>query len=84
MIIFGIVIVILGVVSAVYGNHLNNDFEVQLENLFETGTTDPGDIFMFVGIAAAVVGLILFVMGLIKRTKNNPLRSDSKIVRPFL
>ena len=69
MSIIGAFIIVLGIASAVYGNYLNNDFETQLGNLFETGRTNPGDVFMIIGIAVGVVGLILLIIGLIKHLK---------------
>lgn len=69
MSIIGSLIIVLGIISAVYGNYLNNDFGTQLNNLFETGRTNPGDVFMIIGIGVGVVGLILLVIGLIKHLK---------------
>ena len=66
----GIFALILGVVLAVMGRAQNNDMEAQLESLFDNGTANPGDTFLYIGIAVAVVGLILLIVGLSKK-KNN-------------
>ena len=66
---FGIISLILGVISIVYGNSQNNDVEAQLESMFSNGTTNPGDTFLYVGIALAVLGLILLFVGMSKKDK---------------
>ena len=51
------------------GNAQNNDMEAQLESIFSNGTSNPGDTFLYIGIAVAVVGLILLIVGLTKNKK---------------
>ena len=59
----------IGVALAVMGNAQNNDMEAQLESIFSNGTSNPGDTFLYIGIAVAVVGLILLIVGLTKNKK---------------
>lgn len=70
MLFLGILLLLIGVGGAIYGNYMNNDFEMRLEYFFETGNTNPGDIFLYAGIVIAIIGLILFIIGLIKHIQN--------------
>ena len=58
---------IAGIGSAIYGSSLNNDIEAQLESVFSNGSANPGDTWLYVGIAAAVIGLVLVVVSIIKK-----------------
>lgn len=69
MIILGIIALIAGIASAIYGNAQNNDLEAQLKSALEDGTTNPGDTFLYIGIAVAVVGAILLIVGISKHKK---------------
>lgn len=71
MIIIGVIMLIAGVASYVYGNQMNNSIEKQIESLFSNGTTNPGSIFVTVGIVVAVIGIVLIVVGCIKKYKGN-------------
>jgi len=71
MTILGILALIAGIACAVYGNSLNNDLGAQLESLLSKGSSNPGDTFLYIGIAVAVVGLILLIVGSKKRNKAN-------------
>lgn len=64
-IVFCICMLIVGVVLAVFGNQQNNDLEAQLSSLWNNGTANPGDLWIYVGIAVAIVGLVLTVIGII-------------------
>ena len=70
MIICGIILLIAGIASAVHGNTLNNSVASQLQSVFSSGQANPGNVWLYLGIAAAVVGLVLFIAGLIKANKN--------------
>lgn len=50
-----------GVASIVYGNAMNNSIESQWNALWNNGSTDPGTIWIIIGVAVAVVGLIMLV-----------------------
>lgn len=67
MIIFGILSLIAGVVCALYGNTLNNDLETQLESILSNGVSNPGNVYLYIGIAVAVLGLVLLVAGVMKK-----------------
>lgn len=71
MIILGIIMLVAGVASYVYGYQMNNSIEMQFKSLFNNGTTNPGAIFVTVGIVVAVIGVILIVVGCIKKFKGN-------------
>ncbi len=67
MVFLGLLAIIAGVAGALYGNSLNNDLESQVMSFLNTGAGNPGDIYMYIGIAVGVVGLILLIVGLTKR-----------------
>ena len=65
--ILGILSLIAGVAMAIYGNNLNSSFEAQLSSFFNNGTVNPGNTFLYGGIALAVVGCILLIVGLTQK-----------------
>ncbi|MBO4467674.1 MAG: DUF3185 family protein [Clostridia bacterium] len=69
MIIIGAIMMVVGVALAIYGNSLNNDVGSQLQSVLESGKTNPGNTFLYIGIALGVVGLILLIAGLVKKSK---------------
>ena len=69
MTVFGIIFLLAGIAAAFYGTMLNNDIESQMESIFRDGQTDPGNIFLFVGIAVALIGLLMFIKGLSKKKR---------------
>jgi len=71
MIVLGVIMLVAGIASYVYGNQMNNSIEMQVKSLLSSGTTNPGSIFVTVGIVVAVVGVILIVVGCIKKFKGN-------------
>lgn len=69
MIIAGAVLIVLGVGSAVYGLHLNNDVEALLiHTLSGGGKSSPGTGWIIAGTVVLVIGLVLLVLGFIKRS----------------
>ena len=71
MIILGVIMLVAGIASYVYGNQMNNSIEMQVKSLLNSGTTNPGSIFVTIGIVVAVIGVILIVIGCIKKYKEN-------------
>lgn len=67
MIILGIILICAGAASYIYGEQLNNNIGMQLESFFNTGSTNPGSIYVTIGIVVAVIGLIIAVIGIIKK-----------------
>lgn len=57
--ILGIILSILGCLSALYGVNLNNSLEAQFTSLLSNGSTNPGTIWICVGVIVVVVGLLL-------------------------
>lgn len=84
--IFGIILAILGVVGIIYGTSMNNNFETQMRSLFETGRTNPGQIFFIIGIICAILGAILIIVGIIIiiRKKKSPVYSPSNYENEIL
>lgn len=67
MTIAGIILALLGAVSCVYGITQNNSFESQLGSLLSSGSTNPGTTFIVIGAVAAVIGIVLLIIGLSKK-----------------
>ena len=62
MAILGIILIVAGAVSVLYGIMQNNSLEAQLTSLFSSGKTNPGTIWIVIGIIAVVVGIVLMVL----------------------
>lgn len=69
MIIIGVILAIAGIVSTIYGFFQNNSIDAQMESLFSTGSTNPGTIFIILGIVAIVLGAVLTYVGYKKSKK---------------
>ncbi len=72
MIIAGAILIALGIGSTIYGFHLNNSMEVQLNALFGSGNVDPGTGWIVTGIIALVIGIALLVVGITKKPRSTP------------
>lgn len=68
--VFGVLFVIAGLISTIYGYYLNNSFEAQLSYLWNTGRTNPGTIFIVVGIAAAILGIVIAILSYTNKTSD--------------
>ncbi len=72
MIIAGAILLALGVGSTIYGFHLNNSVEAQLNALFSSGNVDPGTGWIIAGIIALIIGIVLLVVGITKKPGSIP------------
>ena len=70
MVILGILLLLGGIASAGYGILQNNDLEAQLASVFTKGSANPGTIWIIAGVAVAVIGLVLLIVGLSKKKKS--------------
>ncbi len=70
MLVIGILLVLAGAGSTIFGIVQNNDLERQMESIFESGTANPGTVWIVVGAVALVVGIILLVVNF-KKTKKD-------------
>ena len=66
MIAFGILFLIAGIGSAIYGSILNNDMNAQLNSILGRGVRNPGDIWIYCGAAVALIGATLVICGVIR------------------
>ena len=64
MIVLGSIVAVLGIISYIYGNNMNNDLDKQFEYFLHNSKSNPGDIFTIAGIVLIVVGTILVAVGL--------------------
>jgi len=67
MLILGAIILILGGGLAVHGLSLNQNFEAQLNAIFENGATNPGNVWLIIGIIVAVLGIAAIVFAILKK-----------------
>ena len=59
--IIGTILLLAGVASLVFGYMQNNSLDAQLNSLLSSGSTNPGTIFIIVGVVLAALGLILIL-----------------------
>ena len=68
----GILFILAGAGGIVYGVMQNNDVEAQMTSLFSEGQTDPGTIYIIIGAAAVLLGLIFIIIGVAGRGRKSP------------
>ena len=71
MTISGIILGILGAVGVFYGVSMNNDMEAQLEYFFTYGKKNPGNGWIIIGAALAVIGVLMIILSKIKEGKDS-------------
>ena len=59
MILVGGILTVLGIVSIIYGVNQNNSWSAQLLSVLSSRSTNPGTIWIVLGVIAIVVGLII-------------------------
>ena len=64
MIVIGIILILTGGGCWIYGDSLNNDYEEQIRSVWNVGKTNPGSIFVIIGIIAVIIGAILILCGI--------------------
>lgn len=72
MLILSVILIVLGLASTIYGVTLNNSAEAQLNALFGTGVINPGTTWIIVGAVVGVIGIILLVVELLKKSEVIP------------
>ncbi|MGI6192982.1 MAG: DUF3185 family protein [Christensenellales bacterium] len=63
MFIAGIVLAVLGGISAIIGFVQNNSLEAQVASMFTRGVVNPGTTWIIIGVIAVVIGIVLMVLG---------------------
>ena len=64
MIIIGSILFIVGLVFIIHGSTLNNS----LEAMIRRNSTQPGTVFIVLGIIGLIAGIILLIIGIIKKS----------------
>lgn len=67
MVIIGIILMVAGAISAIYGVTQNSSLEAQLVSFLSSGSVNPGTPWIVIGVIALLVGLVLLIMGLRKK-----------------
>ena len=67
MVFFGILLIALGIGATMYGNAMNSSLREQLFSLFNTGSFNPGSIWIIGGVAAIVIGVLLLLSALLRK-----------------
>ena len=62
MAILGIILIVAGAASIVYGIIQNNSLAAQLTSLFSGGSGNPGTKWIIIGVIAVVAGIVLMVL----------------------
>lgn len=68
-IIAGIFLIGGGLTSTIVGIMQNNNLRAQINSLIFNGAANPGTVWLVLGIAALVVGMVLVVVGLMRRRR---------------
>ncbi|MFV0480662.1 MAG: DUF3185 family protein [Campylobacteraceae bacterium] len=63
----GIIIAVAGIAALIFGNNMNNNIEQQVTSIFQQGVVNPGEPFVYGGIAAIVLGVILILFAFYKK-----------------
>ena len=69
MTIFGVILMIAGAVSAIYGINVNSNIEAQWRSVLENGQANPGTTYIIIGAIAFVIGLGLLIYSIVKKQK---------------
>ncbi|MBQ1377734.1 MAG: zinc-ribbon domain-containing protein, partial [Lachnospiraceae bacterium] len=69
MFVFSIILIVIGIAAVIYGFMLNNSFEAQFSYFFDTGSVDPGTVWIIGGVIALVLGIVLLAVSMSKKKK---------------
>jgi hypothetical protein len=67
MLALGIILIIAGAGSAIYGFISNNSWESQLSSLLSSGSVNPGTMWIIIGVVAIIIGIIIAIVGASKK-----------------
>ncbi|MDR0472592.1 MAG: zinc-ribbon domain-containing protein [Treponema sp.] len=76
MIVAGIILSVIGIVLIKHGSDLNNSISAQISSYFSKGSTNPGTFYIVFGILGLVAGVILLIIGLLKKPNNLGITGD--------
>lgn len=68
MVVLSVILMLGGAISVILGIMQNNSLEAQLASVISSGKTNPGTMWIVIGVIAVVVGIILLV---VSRKKKN-------------
>lgn len=68
---FGVILLIGGSISLIYGILQNNSGSAQLNSLLTNGSANPGTVFIVIGAIAVVAGLLMIILGSLSKTVGN-------------
>ncbi len=69
LIILGILMMAGGAGCAIHGVELNSSVEAQLTSMLTSGSANPGTSWIIIGVVVAIIGLILLIVGAVKKNK---------------
>lgn len=62
MLVIGLILVLGGLGSLIYGFMQNNSLEAQVASFLSSGTTNPGTMFIVIGVVAVLLGIVLMII----------------------
>ena len=62
MLAFGVILLIAGSCSMIYGITQNNSTSAQMRSFLSNGSVNPGTVFIVIGAIAAALGLVLIII----------------------
>ena len=74
MISIGVILIVAGAVSIVYGVKLGNNLNYQIKSIFDNTIIGENTIFIILGIIAVIFGILLVITHIVKLSeelKNN-------------
>ncbi len=72
MLVLGVILMLTGGGLWIYGDKMNHDVDTVLRSVLESGETEPGSVFITIGIILIIIGAVMVISGVIIRVKNLP------------
>ena len=66
ILVIGGILAAAGIAGVIYGNNLNHSLASQFQSLLSSGSTNPGTIWIVLGVVAIVLGVGLVVYYFLK------------------
>lgn len=67
----GIISAVVGIILVIVGMSKNADPMAQVESVLSGGGTNPGTIFIVIGLILLALGIVLVVLDVLKNKKGN-------------
>lgn len=72
LIVLGAILVLFGIISIIHGVNLNNSILTKVQNIFGSGSANPGTAYIILGILGVIAGSILIFYGYKRKQSGKP------------